>query len=273
MTSDASRSGTLVSLPDRLDTPFYRALVKLGLFHPLRRVSRTYYRLRTQRRALKGKGLVIEGPLKATYAAALVILRQKLGYANLGDYVEFGVCHGSSMACMHDMLENTTSHPIRMFGFDSFEGLPPEADFQDNGIFSRGQFDSSERFTRWMLTRRGIDWSRTFLIRGWFKDTLNQQTIEEYGISRVSIALIDCDIYSASKEALDFVAPLLTDHAILVFDDWHYGDMADQNLGEARAFSEFAEQNRERFLIEQLPPCYPNSAVFLLTRTKGSNDS
>ena len=89
----------------------------------------------------------------------------------------------------------------------------------------------------------------------------------------MSIALIDCDIYSASKEALDFVAPLLTDHAILVFDDWHYADMADQNLGEARAFSEFAEQNRERFLIEQLPSCYPNSAVFLLTRTKGFNDS
>ena len=32
--------------------------------------------------------------------------------------------------------------------------------------------------------------------------------------------MIDCDIYSSARTALDFCGPLIRDRAVLVFDDW-----------------------------------------------------
>lgn len=258
------------SLPDavaqsRLDTPLYRALRTLGLFDPLRRVSRRLYRKRMQKGALAGHGLVPEESLKATYAGAVMLLRDRCG-PQIGDYLEFGVCHGSSMSCMHDVLKATGTTGTRLFGFDSFEGLPPEADSQDGGFFSKGQFDSDINFTRNLLTRRGIDWTTTHLIQGWFAKTCVPETAERYGISKVGIVMIDCDIYSAAKEALDFVGPLLAKTSVVVFDDWNSGDLASQNLGEKKAFGEFLAENRH-IHPHQLPPFYENSAVFMLIRT------
>jgi O-methyltransferase len=253
-------------LPEHLNTPLYRALVAVGLFRPLRKISRLMFRLRTQRRALRGQGLVPEQALKEAYTNAVLTLRDRVG-DNIGDYMEFGVCHGSSMACMHDVLKATGTTGVRKFGFDSFQGLPPEADDQDGGFFSKGQFDSSLYFTRTLLIKRGVNLNTTFLVEGWFKDTCTQDTIDRYGIRKVGIVMIDCDIYSAAKEALDFVGPLLAPHAILVFDDWNVNNLAEKNMGERRAYEEFIAENQKRFTASRLPSTYPNSAVFHLIRT------
>jgi hypothetical protein len=257
-------------LPEHLDTPLYRTLRALGLFRPLRKVSRLMYRLKTQRRALRGQGLVPEEALKKTYTDAVLFLREKSA-DTIGDYLEFGVCYGSSMACMHDVLTATGTTGVRKFGFDSFQGLPPEADEQDGGFFSEGQFESSLYFAYKLLTKRGIDWRTTFLIEGWFKDTCTQQTIEKHDIRKVGIVMIDCDIYSASKEALDFVGPLLAKNAVIVFDDWNSGNLAEKNMGEKKAFEEFLSQN-PMLRVTKLPSTYGNSAVFHVTRKKGFYD-
>jgi hypothetical protein len=255
-------------LPAHLNTPLYRLLSHLGLFQPLRRISRRIFRYRIQRRALRGYGLVPEAQLRATYTGAVMHLKDRFG-DDIGDYLEFGVCHGSSMACMHDVLGATGVTKTRLFGFDSFEGLPPEADHQDDGFFSRGQFDSDINFTRRLLTRRGIDWERTFLIRGWFRDTCSPALAEYYSIRKVGVVMIDCDICSAATEALEFVAPLLAEQSVIVFDDWNSGNLAERNLGEKKAFTEFLEKYGKAFHVHQMPSCYDNSAVFLLTRMKG----
>jgi O-methyltransferase len=265
MSASTSHDRPRRALPEHLDTPLYRVLLALGLFHPLRRVSRAVFRYRTQRRALRGAGLVPEPQLKATYEAAVLTLRDRLG-PDIGDYLEFGVCHGSSMSCMHDVLKETGTVGVRKFGFDSFQGLPPEADDQDGGFFSRGQFDSSLAFTRKLLTRRGIDWNTTVLIEGWFRDTCTAWTAMHYGIRKVGIVMIDCDIYSASKEALDFAGPLLGEQSILIFDDWNSGNLAVKNMGQRKAYEEFMAENRDRFVSTRLPEVYPNSAVFHLAR-------
>jgi hypothetical protein len=248
-----------------LNTSLYRTLHALGLFRSLRAVSRRVYRFRKQRQALRGRGLVPEQHLTATYVEAITILREKLG-PRIGDYLEFGVCHGSSMACMHDALILTGTEMTRKFGFDSFQGLPPEADHQDLGFFSEGQFDSDVRFTRNLLNQRGIDWKETFLIEGWFKDTCTPAMARECHIRKVGIVMIDCDIYTAAKEALDFAGPLLAEWSVIVFDDWNSGDLAAKNLGEKKAFLEFMEENKSRFEADQLPSLYPSSAVFLMKR-------
>lgn len=106
---------------ERFNTPFYRLLMALGLFGPSRKVNRWLYRVRTQRRALAGQGLVPEQKLTASFTDAVRRLRDLNGGKPIGDYMEFGVCYGSSMACMHDALVQTGTPGVRQFGFDSFE--------------------------------------------------------------------------------------------------------------------------------------------------------
>lgn len=256
---------TRPSGPKRFDKPQYRLLMRLGLFHPARAVHRWYYRMRSQRCALAGKGLVPEGNLTACYVDALRRLHDLNAGGFPGDYLEFGVCYGSSMACMHDALVRTGTGTVRLFGFDSFQGMPPEADHQDNQLWSRGQLRSSMRFARKLLARRGVDWERTFLIKGWFRDTLVPDLIRRHRISRVGMIMIDCDIYTSARDALAFCEPMIADHAVILFDDWHAGDLATQNLGEKRAFDEFLRRN-PRMEATPLPAYSETSAVFLLSR-------
>jgi len=249
----------------RFDTPFYRLLKRLGLFRPARQAHRWLYRIKSQRRALAGCGLVPERELTDRLVDAIERLRALNGGRDIGDYLEFGVCYGSSMACMHDALSRTGNRKARLFGFDSFEGLPPETDQQDNQIWSSGQLASSESFARKLLSRRGIDWGRTFLIKGWFKDTLTPALLAKHRIERAGIIMIDCDIYTSARDALAFCEPLLGDHTVILFDDWNAGGLAEQNLGEKLAFDQFLARNKN-FRATQLEGYGEGTAVFLLTR-------
>jgi O-methyltransferase len=56
--------------------------------------------------------------------------------------------------------------------------------------------------------------------------------------------MVDCDIYTSARDALAFVEPMIGDYAVMLFDDWHAGGLAEQNLGEKRAFDEFLRRNR-----------------------------
>ena len=44
------------------------------------------------------------------------------------------------------------------------------------------------------------------LVAGWFDDTLNEATIQKHRITKASVIMIDCDLYSSTKAALDFCA-------------------------------------------------------------------
>ena len=231
---------------ERFNTPFYRLLRTLGLFGPSRKVNRWLYRVRTQRRALAGQGLVPEQKLTASFVDAIQRLRDLNGSENIGDYLEFGV---------------------RQFGFDSFEGLPPETDFQDNNIWSSGQLASSIEFAHKLLTRRGVDWKKTFLIKGWFKDTMTPELVEKHQMRHAGVIMVDCDIYTSARDSLAFVEPMIGDYAVMLFDDWHAGGLAEQNLGEKRAFDEFLRRNPD-IETEELPAYNENSAIFVLKRKK-----
>lgn len=77
-------------------------------------------------------------------------------------------------------MRRTPGRDYRVFGFDSFEGLPVEAAWDDEGAWHPGRFDSDETRTRFLLTREGADWSKTFLIKGLFTDTLNGGLVERH---------------------------------------------------------------------------------------------
>ena len=202
--------------------------------------------------------LVDEKQLEQKYEMAWKKLRQLK--SPLGDYLEFGVSRGHSMACMHRVVNRLKLNQIRLFGFDSFEGMPATAAEEDLGEWKPGQFASAIEETREFLNIANIDWNRTQLIKGWFTDTLNPETTQKYGIRKASIIMVDCDIYSAAKTALNYSLPFITDYAVVFFDDWR----DDITFGEYKAYSEFLDENKLQLRSEKFGTYEPTGMIFLL---------
>ena len=167
-------------------------------------------------------------------------LRERLGADALGDYLEFGVYQGNSLIQMHRALRDEGLDDVRLFGFDSFAGLPETA--EDEGVWSAGQYRADVDFTRDRLREAGVDESRTVLVPGFFSETLTPELLATHGIRRATVVMVDCDLYSSAREALAFTEPLLGEEAVILFDDWH--STADDE-GEQRAFAELLASHPE----------------------------
>jgi O-methyltransferase len=212
--------------------------------------------------------LVPEHELERSYQDALNLLIEQHGPQALGDYLEFGVAFGTSLACMYRSCKALSIEDMRFIGFDSFQGLPPATALDDEGVWSMGQFACDIALTKQLLARRGVSLDRVILVEGWFEDTLNDTPIQQFAITRASVIMIDCDMYQSAKQALTFCGPLIQDVAIVFFDDWHAGDLAARNMGEKRAFDEFLDENPQ-FASENVPQLSNYTAfaeVFLVRR-------
>jgi hypothetical protein len=182
---------------------------------------------------------------------------------NIGDYLEFGVYHGTSLSVMYRTLRALGNRDSRLIGFDSFEGLPPVAATDSGGHWRPGDFKSSLEFTRAVLDHERVDWSRVTLVKGFFEQTLTDQRRADLRIGRASVIMIDCDLYQSTKEALRFCSPAIVDKSVIFFDDWY--PLADRDLGEKKAFDEWlaADPTLHARELFDFPFC---GKAFLVTR-------
>lgn len=187
-------------------------------------------------------------------------MHEKKGPDDFGDYLEFGVYQGNSLIHAHHVLRDEGLGHIRLFGFDSFQGLPETA--EEEGVWSNGQYRADLEFTRDRLEQNGVDLDRTVLVPGFFSETLSDDLVARHGIESASLIMIDCDLYSSAREALDFCEPLIRDEAVVLFDDWH---STVEGEGEQRAFAEFLEGN-PHFEAEPYEAYSESSRAFLLRR-------
>jgi hypothetical protein len=247
---------------------------RLGVRRPLNRLV-TRFGPPTLVGALKGRAtrakvvhanfsLVPTESLEAKYRQVLATLIERQGRQSIGDYLEFGVFNGASLAAMYRALQHHGVDHVRLFGFDSFEGLPEAARHDDGGYWTVGSCYSDLAFTRECLSRWDVDLGRVHLVKGWFSNTLNDETVRRLGIETASVIMIDCDLYSSAKEALTFVAPFIGDESILFFDDMEE-HLVQKNMGEKRAFDEFLTEN-PGFDVRDLGSYGSSSRVFWLTR-------
>jgi predicted O-methyltransferase YrrM len=213
--------------------------------------------------------LVPERELENTYRDALLLLSKTRPPHQIGDYLEFGVYNGSSLVCMFRALDYLHIEQVRLFGFDSFQGLPRDALPGDEGTWLGGEFSSSQEFAQAVLTHEAVDLDRVWLVKGWFDEILTDRFKAKHELKKAGLIMIDCDIYSSAKEALRFCAPLIKDEAVVVFDDWGSGNLAERDLGEKRAFDEFLRDNPD-LMAERLPDLRYTEAseVFLVKRTR-----
>ena len=166
-----------------------------------------------------------------------------------GDYLEFGVCRGTSIihACTsiskHDLK-------IRVFAFDSFQGLSelesvdvPEdwdqrykrqSDWSTDKI--RKQFACSLQTVRENL--REFDFIHYH--EGWIPTRFHEVADKSF-----SFVHIDVDLYRPILESFQFFYPRLIPHGIMVFDD--YG--STQFPAAKNAIDECLRQYNNNFFV------------------------
>jgi O-methyltransferase len=223
--------------------------------------------MRVRMRVGRPVKLVPEEQFTRTCEDALRLLAQRRGAEDLGDYLEFGVYAGTSMRCMLQATRNTGLEGVRLFGFDSFVGLPAVAAEDDDGYWMPGMFRSDVERVRAMLARAGMAPGRGELVEGWFDYTLTPETRDpdRLGIRRASVLMMDADLYTSTKAAFEFCLPVIGQEAVVVFDDW-WPELVEKDMAEKRALDEFLAEHPV-FAVEELDMSYkPESKVFLLQR-------
>ena len=183
-----------------------------------------------------------------------------------GDYLEFGVWKGHSFAVAYrEIMQQRANHislnysspgydvwktrTPRFFAFDSFEGLPEDSSAERMIDYQPGSYSCSELDFSRLIARRGVQLSDVVIVKGWYDKTCVPATKQAHELDKVSIALIDCDLYESTVPVLDFLTDIVQQGTILIFDDW-YRFRGDPNSGEQRACREWLERNPHIELIE-----------------------
>ncbi len=104
--------------------------------------------------------------------------------------------------------------------------------------FYEGQYCCSRHDVERNLDSKGVDWERTVLVAGFYRDSLVEELKRTHEMRRAAIVLIDCDLYESTRQVLRFIQSLLGDGTILMMDDWNCFDAADDR-GQRRAVREF----------------------------------
>jgi O-methyltransferase len=166
-----------------------------------------------------------------------------------GDYCEFGVYKGDTFkhayAHMHKHFPG-----MRFFAFDSFEGLPKPQGVDESqgytGNFHENEFSCSQEEFLSNMRKNSVDISRVVTVKGWFDETLKSSS---YGIEKMAVIWIDCDLYESTVPVLNYITPFLSSGTVIVFDDWHCFKN-NPNYGEQRACREWLERNPAIILNE-----------------------
>jgi hypothetical protein len=157
-------------------------------------------------------------------------------------YYEFGLFRGFSFWFAEQISRQYAGEDFRLFGFDSFDGLPEPQLEAEAAVFARGDFRGSYETVTGYLDKWKADPGRFQLHQGFYSDELFSRLRASTKFPPISICLIDVDLYESCIPVLDFIRPLLVEGSILLFDDYNQiGE--DDTAGERRALIEFEQRN------------------------------
>lgn len=204
-----------------------------------------------RRIALNGKTVWIP-PLDLTDEELLYrreFLRRAIAYATFneitGDYTEFGCASARTFRMAYDLVR--LKHlPMKLWAFDSFEGLPEQRDERDSHPkWKAGVFPTSLEMFAAICDDHGMPRDAYRMVEGFYETSLDleQPEVADYAPD-IAIANIDCDLHSSTADVLAFLKPRLKTGMILYFDDYFcYADGVVS--GERKAFEEFQNKNSE----------------------------
>merc|ERR1711916_64125 len=100
-----------------------------------------------------------------------------------------------------------------------------------------GQFACSREEVESNLLKNGMKLNRATLIEGYYEDSLTEELHGQHPFRPAAVVLLDCDYYSSTVVAMDWLNRYVGVGTVLLFDDWFsYGD--DGSLGQQKALAE-----------------------------------
>jgi O-methyltransferase len=123
-----------------------------------------------------------------------------------GIICEVGVYKGGSLKHLSELF------PERLiFGFDTFEGLPPEQ-WSEAEHHKAGEFND----TSMEAVRNFVNSDNVTLIKGLFPDSAPSS------MKKIALAHIDTDFYLSVKVCIEWFVPKMVKGGIIVFDDYQW---------------------------------------------------
>jgi len=179
-------------------------------------------------------------PLENTYRYIPFLLPNRFLY-------EFGVYTGKAMRGLVTEFAKANKPLARAVGFDSLQGLPEETP----GIWRSpdwppGAFDAREwhgaESPEGVLEAYRRFWEglqpQPEVVVGWFKDTLNAETVDKHKLAPASYVHVDTDLYGSAVECLNFLFryKLVEPGTLIRYDDW--ASTPEWTAGQSRAHLE-----------------------------------
>ena len=165
-------------------------------------------------------------------------------------YMEFGCGVGDTTITASEVFRGYNTEYV---AFDSFLGLPSSAEQESNGLFKTGQFSTTKDAFLQNLKSNAFPLERLTVFSGWFNEVLplclaNKSVPEQ----DYRIFLFDCDLYSSTKSALEFLLEIVKNECIIVFDDWYSSCSKCKESGQRNAFYEFLRKNVKTVFAEAI---------------------
>lgn len=157
-----------------------------------------------------------------------------------GYYFEFGSHEGNTMRMAWDTFRHLFD--FTYVAFDSFEGLPEIGPIDEQKIWERGKLKTEEANFRTVVEGHGMPSNKLLTIKGYYSDSLNEQTKRRLEGQSAAVVYIDCDLYESTVPVLRFIREFLQRGTVIVFDDW-FCFHGDPERGERLAWTEFLAAN------------------------------
>jgi O-methyltransferase len=167
-----------------------------------------------------------------------------------GALVECGVARGGALALM--AWARPDDRPV--WGFDSFEGMPPLTDRDQGdgavwvGFAVAGELGSG--IVAHTFDELGIAMDGVHVVVGWFEDTFPSTAAD---VGPISVLRLDCDWYVATRLCLDTFYDQVVPGGAVIIDDYN------TFIGCREAVDEF---RAERGITAELVVTDPESEVF-----------
>lgn len=155
--------------------------------------------------------------------------------------IEFGVASGSSLKYLEDLkqkIEKKYNIEIKIYGFDTFEGMPKSQDISDQ-IYDWKEGDYKADYEK---VKSSLKYTK--LIKGDIKDTINYEIFSKNEISNILVIIFDLDYYSSTSNAFKIfdnsLSKFLRPRVGVFFDNLH---SSTEISGEYLSIKQFNEKN------------------------------
>jgi len=139
-----------------------------------------------------------------------------------GDFIEAGIWRGGVVAVWAALLKSQQDHGRKVYGADSFVGIPPvkpdlyPADAAHVGCDAMKILNENSRArVEGYLSRLGLLSDDLILVEGWFNETLAAVEAKKFALIRA-----DGDTYESTIQILESLYPKLSEGGYIIIDDF-----------------------------------------------------